>query len=143
MPPRNRNPGTAGYFGGPGAFRMSRLPPGWNRRGATRALALRVAGSPSGEPAARPCWAARAVREAGRLEPAKKLLTGFQDRARRDRDQLRHPESAERWAVCGQQQPQHMPTYVRLRRGPVGIEPTTPRLQDRSTLNRGRPRPSA
>ena len=34
MPPRNRNPGTAGYFGGPGAFRMSRLPPGWNRRGA-------------------------------------------------------------------------------------------------------------
>jgi hypothetical protein len=74
-PSRTESPGTAGYFVGPGLLRVSRLPPGWNRRGAPRALALRGAGSPSGGPPARPCWAARAVREAGRLEPVKKLIT--------------------------------------------------------------------
>jgi hypothetical protein len=33
------------------------------------------AGSPSGGPPARPCWAARAACQAGRLEPVKKLIT--------------------------------------------------------------------
>jgi hypothetical protein len=32
MPRKPGSLGTAGYFGGPGLFRMSRLPLGWNRR---------------------------------------------------------------------------------------------------------------
>ena len=34
MPMRTESPGTAGYFGDPGLLCVSRLPPGWNRRGA-------------------------------------------------------------------------------------------------------------
>jgi hypothetical protein len=52
---------------------MSRSPLGWNRQ--VRARRRHWTWIPRGGPPARPCWAARAACEAGRLDPVLKLVT--------------------------------------------------------------------